>query len=680
MSIMNDVRKIIQPIPQNYYTYFSKNLDSILENYIMHNNMIFNSYNFNHIIYTDKSMFENIDIIGIVNKYILQNIRQKRLQFRDMNKKNKLTLSNINSYFNSINELLSKLTSLFQHIDPIIYDSKKKWGSNSIISYTIKTLCNLLCHDEIIKSVILKNIIYSHDIKEKYNNEMDKYVRNMTYYSTYVDESDKFFNVFGEMFDKLLNNTMPTVDVDFMDSNIVLVNTFNKVYNYYIDSYYKYNYITNKYKLVECCNRIFNILQDIITRTNVIFIKHFIITYKKEIKALIKHIDISVVFLTRVPTDINSFIIYYSTLLDISNDNSEYEMIIKSCIELDVNKHFNNTASISIVANLVNKNIINKEPLNCLPYIIGFNMNNKDEFISYISVKLTERILYTKVDIKNEQLHYEYLSKIFNNKKLLYKYHTILNDYYSSKLFANNLNFTYYNQIYITSLNSWEINYKSGYTDSIINSNEFTTNLCNILYKYNSANVSKKLNIYAHIGYVDITIINTNLIVLPAHMFILELFDKSDIVLSYDYIFNIVKTNMNNYSDDFIKKIIQSLINGNVIKKIDNNITLAITEKSPKNINMIEITKYLTNYSEYIEKEISINLAHDRIDIISANINHYVKQKKYKLDELFILIKNNIKVFTLTQELFDKTIDRMSKNNYIIFDLIENDTIIKLEY
>jgi hypothetical protein len=673
---MNDVRHIIQPIPQSYHKKFAENIDSILENYIIHNNMIFNSYAFNHIIYTDKYIFYNIDVIDIIKKYILQNIRQKRLQFRDLNKKNKLTLSDINSYFTSINELLSKLTGLFQHIDPIIYDSKK-WGSNSIICYTINTLCSLLCQDEIIKSVILKNIIFSYEKKEKYNYEMDKYFRSITYFSEYMDDSKIFLNAFGDMFDKLLNNTMPKVSIDFMDSNIVLVNTFNKVYKYYMSSYYKYKYITNKYKMAECCNRIFNILQDIIARTNIIFIKHFIITYKNEIKALIKHIDISLVFLNRVPTDINSFITYYSTLLDISNNNTEYEMIIKACIELDVNKNFNNTASMSIVANIINKNIIKKEPINSLPYIIGFNMNNKDEFISHISMKLTERILYTNIDINNEKLHYESLIKIFNNKKLLYKYHTILNDYNISKVFTNNYKFSYPIQIYITSLNSWTINYKSGHTDSIINSNEFTTNLCHMLYKFNNTNISKKLLIYAHIGHVDITIMNTNIIILPAHMFILELFNKSDVILSYDYIFNIVKVNMNNYSDDFIKKIIQSLINGNVIKQKDDNITLAINEKSPPHINMIDIFHQFTNYSNFIEKEISINLAHERIDIISANINHYVKQKAYKLDELYTVVKNNIKVFLLTQELFDKTIDRMYKHDYIIADLKDSNSIVK---
>ncbi len=677
MSIMNDVRHIIQPIPQNLHTYFAKNIDSILENYIMNNNMIFNSYNFNHIIYTDKSIFDNIDIISIINKYILQNIKQKRIQFRNMNKKNKLTLSDINSYFNSINKIISKLTGLFQHIDPVIYDNVKKWGDNRIINYTITTLCSLLCHDEIIKSVIAKNIVHSYEIKEKYNNQMDKYVKSLIHFSAYMKESDAFFNIFGEMFDKLLNNTMPTVDVDFMDKNIILVNTFNKVYNYYIDSYYKYNYITNKYKLKECCNRIFNILKEIIASTNIMFIKSFITTYKKQIKILIKHIDISIVILNRSTSDIYSFITYYSALLDISNDNYEYEQIITACIELDVNKYFNNSSSISIIANMINKNIIKKEPFNHLYYLIGYNMNNKDEFIAHISVKLTERIFYTQFDIKNEQYHYEQLNKIFNNKKLLYKYHTILNDYYTSKLFTDNLNFNYSTQIYITSLNSWVINYKSGYTDSIINSNEFSTTMCNILYKYKNSNSSKKLHIYSHIGYVDITIFNTELTVLPAHMFIIELFNKSDIILSYDYIFNITKVNMNNYSDDFIKKIIQSLIYGNVIKKIEDNISLAITEKSPKNINMIELFHKLANYSEFIEKEIAINLAHDRIDIISTNINHYVKQKEYKIDELFILVKNNIKVFLITKELFDKTIDRMVKYDYI---KISENSISKFEY
>lgn len=674
---MNDIRTIIQPIPKYYHKDFLTNIDSILENYIMHDNMIFNSFIINHIIYKEQDYFKEIDVISIANKYILQNIRKKKIEFRNLNKINKLTLTNIISYFNSLNKLVLTLTGLFQHIDPVIYNDKKKWGNNSIISYTINKLCSLICDDEIIKSVIFKNIKTSYDNKDKYNNDIDKYFKNIIHFSEYTDDSKKFIDTFCSMFDKLLNNTIPIDTITFMDNNIMLVNTFNQVYNYYITSYYKYKYITEKCKLVECCNTIFNILKNIITIKDNYFVKHFLISYKKEIKILITHIDIGMVLLSRAPTDINSFIAYYSTLLEISNNNSEYEKIITTCIELNVNKYFNNTESIRIIANIINKNIILKEPFSSLYYIIGFNMNNKDEFIAHISVKLTERILYTSVDIKIEQEHYEYLVKIFNNKKILYKYSTILNDYYTSKLFNNNVHFSYSTQIYITSLSAWGINYKSGYTDSIINMDEFTTDLCHILYKYNNSNISKKLLVYSHIGYVDITIMNTNMIVLPAHMFILELFNKKDIVQSYDYVFNIVKTNMNNYSDDFINKMIQSLVNGNVIKHIDDKITLAINEKSPKYINMIDIFHQSTEYKSFIEKEIAINLAHDRIDIISTNINHYIKLNDYSLEELYTIVKDNIKVFSLTKELFDKTIDRMCEYNYI---KVELDKVIKCIY
>jgi hypothetical protein len=75
---------------------------------------------------------------------------------------------------------------------------------------------------------------------------------------------------------------------------------------------------------------------------------------------------------------------------------------------------------------------------------------------------------------------------------------------------------------------------------------------------------------------------------------------------------------MSKYSDDFINKIIYSLINGNVIKMNNNNITLN-TQLFIKNfgpINMIDIFHTFTNFKEFISNIIQVELAHDRNDII----------------------------------------------------------------
>ena len=59
-------------------------------------------------------------------------------------------------------------------------------------------------------------------------------------------------------------------------------------------------------------------------------------------------------------------------------------------------------------------------------------------------------------------------------------------------------------------------------------------------------------------------------------------------------------------------------------------------------------------------------LAHTRQEIISTNINHYLKNKNMHKDELFSNVSNNIKnIFALDEGLFDKTIDHMIKMDYI---------------
>ena len=73
----------------------------------------------------------------------------------------------------------------------------------------------------------------------------------------------------------------------------------------------------------------------------------------------------------------------------------------------------------------------------------------------------------------------------------------------------------------------------------------------------------------------------------------------------------------------------------------------------------------MTNYKETIKKEIEVELALERTDIINANINHFIKINNYTLDELFNIIKSNIKIFNVSKELFDKSIHKMINYDYI---------------
>ena len=161
---------------------------------------------------------------------------------------------------------------------------------------------------------------------------------------------------------------------------------------------------------------------------------------------------------------------------------------------------------------------------------------------------------------------------------------------------------------------------------------------------YITKKIQRKLIVYSHLGCVDIEINKQKISVLPAHMFCLELFVDFDTNLSYDIVFNKVKQNMSNYSDEFIKKIIDSLCNDILIKKKIYAIDmLRVRTLINGPINMIDIFHEGYNTKNIIIKQMKEELCNDKIDIITTNINHHVKKyEEINIDVLYEIIINSI--------------------------------------
>jgi hypothetical protein len=289
--------------------------------------------------------------------------------------------------------------------------------------------------------------------------------------------------------------------------------------------------------------------------------------------------------------------------------------------------------------------------------------------------KKMERIIYANHFLDIETEHKQCLEKEFgNNKNMLIKYHIIHNDYcLSTEFITNNM------KLIITSLDAWKINHSTGYSDTIINTEEFTTLLCNVLFKYNQINidnkVKKKLIVYSHLGCVNIEINNQQISVLPAHMFCLELFVSFDTNLPYDVVFNKVKQNMSNYSDEFIKNIIDSLCNDILIK---NNDVLRLRTLINGPINIIDIFHNTFDTKKIIIKQIKTELCNDKIDIITTNINHHIKKyEEINVDVLYEIIINSLTIFDVTKDIFMKAIDKMIKNDYI---QLNDNKVKKIDY
>jgi hypothetical protein len=181
---------------------------------------------------------------------------------------------------------------------------------------------------------------------------------------------------------------------------------------------------------------------------------------------------------------------------------------------------------------------------------------------------------------------------------------------------------------------------------------------------------------YPHLGCVEIEINNNNskniVYVLPAHMFCLELFVSFDTELPYDIVFNKVKQNMSNYSDEFIKKIIDSLIDTILIKRNDIlRVRTNINNDQKGHINIIDIFHSMNNTKNIIIKKLKEELCHDKIDIIISNINHQIKKyEQINTNTLFEIIMNSLTLFEFNKDLFEKAITKMKNNDYI--DIVDN--------
>jgi hypothetical protein len=125
MTTLLDIRQIIKPLNGPFNNTFSKDLDHILENIIIRDNMMYNSYVFNHMIYNLSYDELKEQIIGIIKKHLSSNIKNQRMHFRELKKKNLLNVTNFTFYFDKMYKLINKLSGMFQHIIPTTQHKNK---------------------------------------------------------------------------------------------------------------------------------------------------------------------------------------------------------------------------------------------------------------------------------------------------------------------------------------------------------------------------------------------------------------------------------------------------------------------------------------------------------------------------------------------------------------------------
>ena len=259
------------------------------------------------------------------------------------------------------------------------------------------------------------------------------------------------------------------------------------------------------------------------------------------------------------------------------------------------------------------------------------------------------------------------------------KYNDTENITTHSKNSNNNLDVT------TSSYNNWDINQNEGILSNELvkkiiknNNSNASQELYELLESYEQFyeiryDGKRKLNWYPHFGEIIFEYLNKEIKMLPIQFLVME------------YVFNNNNCNKNdilnadflvNYNDTFKKSIISTLISGGILEL--NKDTLCITT-NPDNIilDYINIFFTTTNYINIWEQKRQDHLIMERQDVISSQINHFVKKEPISKTDLYKKVTSNIKIFELDDILFNKTIDNMIEKDYIKY---ENDMLVKIFY
>lgn len=667
----------------------SKNIDSKLENYFenyINNNVKITFTNYINML----SWFNNINIPKVevyLTKILTQHLTDRRNNMRTFIKKSDFEFEKLNSF---ILEYISKLQYLDRQIfrdennkllnmgiekltQFIIFDSfilnyleqEITTLSNNNLS-NIKTLFITLqntsktTYDKLLltfSNIFKKNVIITEKLPIPENikrintlNNSIQHCKNILKYFNFInmDDTNKLISnsidIVAENFILILkNNSISEIDFVFNNTSIWSdLNTliFNNMHDIHYNKGYKVKKTINKNKFncVDIINNEIISLFDMVLLADINDIFKFFNIYKK-LQSSINNVETKTIILTK--------------FAKILSDDNVIDKILSHINMLILCKDTNSVD-------------------NVLSYM--FNIKNQDVFISKYYQFLIKRLMNYVSQNNNvlenlnvEDTIYNKLKTLFN-ENLLYKIYKVIYDTKNSYNTNANFNTITGNKILsviTTSYNNWDINQNEGVVSSKLLSKNSNTIMGKYLLQYDNyyseySGFEKILNWFPHFGEVNISYMNQDLKLLPIQFMILEMFDTANnIKLS-----NIIKSEIFvNYSNKFITDCINSLVAGGLLKYCDDMLTLV--ESGTFKNNLIEIFFNISDYSSVWEEKRTIELMHNREDILKTNINSVIKKKSMNKNDLFQKIKETIKVFELDLILFDKTLDNMIKMDYI---------------
>jgi hypothetical protein len=235
-------------------------------------------------------------------------------------------------------------------------------------------------------------------------------------------------------------------------------------------------------------------------------------------------------------------------------------------------------------------------------------------------------------------------------------------------------------ELVITSYNMWDFNQNEGVIDADkinVDSNIFSLiKIYNKFYKQIYSN-ERKINWYLHFGEITFKMSdsskNIEYKMMPIQYMLLEYVYKNPLKTKDEIIqLNILE----NYSDTFKQSLVGSLILGGILKIENDKISFNDNNLSDI-IDYVKLFFSTTNYEDIWEKKRYEELMLDREDILSTNINHHIKVKPLNKDELFKIVADNLNVFSLDNEFYEKVLKTMVEKEYIV---IKDGLVEKLFY
>ena len=337
---------------------------------------------------------------------------------------------------------------------------------------------------------------------------------------------------------------------------------------------------------------------------------------------------------------------------------------------------------IHFINEFINESIISKNRYDALTAVISaHDLINFDLFINSYYDLLVKR-LTNNLSLKVPEFEYFiniekemviYLTKI-KNTNITHKLNKVINDTYTSyyenhefnnlsnKLLSTNIS------VITTSYNNWTINQSEGLIDNNILDQLKTTQLGKYLKYYELYYIEKYdnhriINWFPHFGEITITYLNQQLKMLPIQFIIVEMFTDVDDILIHEIINSKL---LINYSEKFKNDILNSIISSGLL--IINDKKVILSKSSSIKNDLIDIFLNTSDYPNIWEKQKEIEFAHSRNEIINTVINHILKTCSKSKSELYSIIKKEITLFKLDEELFDQSLKYLIEMDYIILN------------